>query len=112
MEISSLGTAIRRYRKVAGLTQAELGERTGFDPKTISRFETGSYTPGIEALFLFADVLGVKLKAFFVDLADEDEQRAYLFGVIHKASSSELGKLIAAVDEALSSPPRHAPDRS
>jgi DNA-binding XRE family transcriptional regulator len=45
MQISSLGPAIRRYRKVVGLTQAELGERTGFDPKTISRFETGTYTP-------------------------------------------------------------------
>ncbi|SDS95675.1 helix-turn-helix domain-containing protein [Pseudomonas fuscovaginae UPB0736] len=104
MEISSLGMAIRRYRKVAGLTQAELGERTGFDPKTISRFETGSYTPSVETLFLFADVLGVKLKTFFADMGDEDEQRAYLFGVIHKTPSKDLGKLIAAIDLALSKP--------
>ncbi|WP_248800553.1 helix-turn-helix domain-containing protein [Pseudomonas sp. MWU13-2105] len=104
MKISSLGSAIRRYRKVAGLTQAELGEKTGFDPKTISRFETGSYTPSVEALFLFSDVLGVKLKAFFTDLGDEDEQRAYLFGVIHNAPPKDLGKLIAAVDLALSKP--------
>lgn len=58
----------------------------------------------MEALFLLADVLGVKLKAFFADLGDEDEQRAYLFSVIHKATSKELGKLIAAVDQALSKP--------
>lgn len=64
MQISSLGPAIRRYRKVAGLTQAELGEKTGFDPKTISRFETGTYTPSVDALFLFAEALGVKLKVF------------------------------------------------
>lgn len=64
MQISSLGPAIRRYRKVAGLTQAELGEKTGFDPKTISRFETGTYTPSVEALFLLANVLDVQLKAF------------------------------------------------
>ena len=64
MEISSLGSAIRRCRKVAGLTQAELGEKAGFDPKTISRFETGTYTPSVEALFIFARVLGVKLTAF------------------------------------------------
>ena len=76
MHISSLGPAIRRYRKVAGLTQAELGEKTGFDPKTISRFETGTYTPSVEALFLFAEALGVKLKVFFADLVDEEEQRA------------------------------------
>ena len=104
MELSSLGPAIRRYRKVAGLTQAELGEKTGFDPKTISRFETGTYTPSVEALFNFADVLGVKLNAFFADLEDADEQRAYLFGVIHKTPPKDLGKLIAAVDLALSKP--------
>ncbi|KAA0948157.1 MULTISPECIES: helix-turn-helix transcriptional regulator [unclassified Pseudomonas] len=104
MHISSLGPAIRRYRKVAGLTQAELGEKTGFDPKTISRFETGTYTPSVEALFLFAEALEVKLKVFFADLVDEDEQRAYLFGVIQKATPNDLGKLIAAVDQALSKP--------
>ncbi|GGU57062.1 hypothetical protein GCM10009504_12590 [Pseudomonas laurentiana] len=74
MTISSLGPAIKRYRKVAGLTQADLGEKTGFDPKTISRFETGSYTPSVEALF----------------------------NVVHKATPKDLGKLIAAVDMALS----------
>ncbi|CAM4016204.1 helix-turn-helix transcriptional regulator [Pseudomonas wadenswilerensis] len=104
MTISSLGSAIRRYRKVAGLTQAELGEKTGFDPKTISRFETGTYTPSVEALLTFAEVLGIKLKAFFAEQDDEDEQRAYLFGVIHKAPRQDLGKLIAAVDLALSKP--------
>ena len=104
MQISSLGADIKRYRKVAGLTQAELGERTGFDPKTISRFETGTYTPSVDVLFQLADVLGVKLKAFFADLGDEDEQRAYLFDVIHKATPNDLGKLIAAVDQALSKP--------
>lgn len=104
MEISSLGSAIRRCRKVAGLTQAELGEKAGFDPKTISRFETGTYTPSVEALFIFARVLSVKLTAFFTDLDTEDEQRAYLFGVIHKATPNDLGKLIAAVDQALSKP--------
>ncbi|MFL6533883.1 helix-turn-helix domain-containing protein [Pseudomonas sp. H2_D02] len=104
MRISSLGPAIRRYRKVAGLTQAELGEKTGFDPKTISRFETGAYTPSVEALFLFADALDVPLKAFFADMGDEDEQRAYLFNIIHKATPKDLGKLIVAVDQALSKP--------
>ena len=104
MTISSLGSAIRRYRKVAGLTQAELGEKTGFDPKTISRFETGTYTPSVEALSSFSEALGIKLKAFFAEENDEDEQRAYLFGVIHKTPSQDLGKLIAAVDLALSKP--------
>ncbi|MNN95897.1 hypothetical protein D3C81_2147820 [compost metagenome] len=55
-------------------------------------------------MFLLANVLDVQLKAFFADMGDEEEQRAYLFGVIHKATSKDLGKLIAAVDQALSKP--------
>lgn len=85
MTRTGLGPALRRYRKLAGLTQAQLGERTGFDPKTISRFETGTYTPSVESLVGFADALGVKPKVFFSDPEDEEEQRAYLFGVIHNA---------------------------
>ncbi|QXI40136.1 helix-turn-helix domain-containing protein [Pseudomonas xantholysinigenes] len=104
MTRTGLGPALRRYRKLAGFTQAQLGERTGFDPKTISRFETGTYTPSIEALLSFAEALGVKPKAFFVEPDDEQEQRAYLFGVIHNAPPKDLGKLIAAVDQALAKP--------
>ncbi|AGZ34434.1 MAG: helix-turn-helix domain-containing protein [Pseudomonas sp.] len=101
MKRSALGFALRRYRKLAGLTQAQFGEQTGFDPKTISRFETGTYTPSIDALLTFANVLGIKPKVFFCEPDDEDEQRAYLFDVIHKAPPKALGKLIAAVDQAL-----------
>ncbi len=54
MTRSALGIALRRYRKLAGLTQAQLAERTGFDPKTISRFETSTYTPSIDAIMAFA----------------------------------------------------------
>ncbi|WP_331831843.1 helix-turn-helix transcriptional regulator [Pseudomonas sp. LH21] len=104
MTRTDLGPALRRYRKLAGLTQAQLGERTGFDPKTISRFETGTYSPSIESLVSFAEALGVKPKVFFSDPDDEDEQRAYLFGVIHNAPPKDLGKLIAAVDQVLSKP--------
>ncbi len=104
MTRSALGIALRRYRKLAGLTQAQLAERTGFDPKTISRFETSTYTPSIDAIMAFAQVLGVKTKDFFAEPDDEEEQRAYLFGVIHNAPPKDLGKLIAAVDQALAKP--------
>ncbi|MFJ3073462.1 MULTISPECIES: helix-turn-helix domain-containing protein [Pseudomonas] len=104
MTRSGLGFALRRYRKLAGLTQAQFAERTGFDPKTISRFETGTYSPSIDALLMFAGVLGIKPKEFFAEPDDEQEQRAYLFGVIHNAPPKDLGKLIAAVDQVLAKP--------
>ncbi|MDH0302133.1 MULTISPECIES: helix-turn-helix transcriptional regulator [unclassified Pseudomonas] len=104
MTRTGLGPALRRYRKLAGLTQAQLGEQTGFDPKTISRFETGAYTPSVETLVSFARTLGVKPKVFFAEPDDEEEQRAYLFGVIHNAPPKDLGKLIAAVDQVLAKP--------
>ncbi len=50
---------------------------------------------------MFANALQGEAESLFADPGDEDEQRAYLFDVIHKAPK-DLGKLIAAVDRALS----------
>lgn len=62
----ALGARIKALRLANGLTQSELAERCGYEPLTVSRFERGTYAPGIEALEVIADVLGVSLQDFFV----------------------------------------------
>lgn len=71
-----LAKAIKKFRVAKGITQAELANRSGFDPKTISRFETGEYVPTVEAVYKFAEILGVPVKEFFADFEEEVEQRA------------------------------------
>ncbi|WP_439865526.1 helix-turn-helix transcriptional regulator [Pseudomonas antarctica] len=99
-----LAKAIKRYRIGKGITQAELGHLSGFDPKTISRYETGEYVPTIDAVYKFAEILGVPVKEFFADLEGEIEQRAYLFEVIHNADADELKRLVDLVGKARRAP--------
>lgn len=95
-----LAKAIKKFRVAKGITQAELAHLSGFDPKTISRFETGEYVPTVEAVYKFAEILGVPVKEFFADSETEVEQRAFLFEVIHNADADELRRLVALVGKA------------
>ncbi len=55
----SMGNFLAEQRRRLGLTQEELGERIGVSGKTVSRWETGVYLPGVEALELLSLELGV-----------------------------------------------------
>lgn len=102
MTSTDIGGALRHHRKEAGLTQAQFGELTGFDPKTISRIETGDRTPSLEALDIFARVLKVQVRDFFTEVKieqTEDELRAYLLTVICKADKTKLRRLKIAIEK-------------
>lgn len=53
-------------RKLTGLTQKELAERTGIAQGDISKLENGSANPSLRTLQRLADGLGMKLKLEFV----------------------------------------------
>ncbi len=57
----TLGTLLRRARRAAGLTQAELAERAGISPRSMSDIERGvSHTPHKDTVILLADALGLE----------------------------------------------------
>jgi transcriptional regulator with XRE-family HTH domain len=56
---AQLGAAIAEARTKAGLTQAELAQRTGLDEATVSALEQGQYKPASEELSRLAQALGV-----------------------------------------------------
>lgn len=47
------------YRKLAGLTQAEIAQRLGVTMNTISNYEKGHTTPTMEVVVKLAHILGV-----------------------------------------------------
>lgn len=47
---SGFASLLRESREYAGMTQAELAEKTGLQPTAISHFETGSRRPCINNL--------------------------------------------------------------
>lgn len=56
---------LKKHRKEAGLTQAQLGAMTGYSEKAVSKWECGISTPPANALFLLAEVFGVGIEEFF-----------------------------------------------
>ncbi len=53
---------LRAAREAAGLTLAQVGEKTGLAAETLSRLETGALTnPTFKTLALYARVLGRRL---------------------------------------------------
>jgi transcriptional regulator with XRE-family HTH domain len=53
------GLRMRQFRRNAGLTQAQLAEKTGIHVNTIARLERGKHTPSHPTLRKLAEVLGV-----------------------------------------------------
>ena len=59
MDTSSIGRTIRHYRLRAGLTQVELGYRSGIPGNTVARIERGLHLPRVGTLLSLAAGLGI-----------------------------------------------------
>lgn len=64
----TLGKRIKSLRLAKEWTQADLAEALGCEPMTISRYERGSYAPGIQALEEMALALDCSMEAFFASV--------------------------------------------
>jgi HTH-type transcriptional regulator / antitoxin HipB len=58
---SSLGEAIRHYRREAGLTQAQLAEMAGLQRSYLSELENGKETEQVKRLLRVLRQLGVRI---------------------------------------------------
>lgn len=63
--MQNLAKNLRFYRRSAGLTQQELGERIAYSGKAISKWEAGHVFPPTEALLRLSEVLQVDLDTLF-----------------------------------------------
>ena len=60
----TLGQAMRRARKEAGLTIQELAEKSGYSQSTISAIETDKNAPKVTTVTDLADVLGLSVDEY------------------------------------------------
>lgn len=65
------GERIRKYRKIAGITQKELGDRCGMKSSMIQSYESNRRNPKIENIRKIADALSISESL----LAKEKEER-------------------------------------
>ena len=61
MDQIKVGRFISELRRERGLTQEQLGELVGVTNKTVSRWETGTYMPPIEALEALSKEFGITI---------------------------------------------------
>ena len=59
---ANIGKNIKHYRKISGLTQEELAEKTDLSNTYIAMLECGKRAPSLGALDKFAKALGVPLE--------------------------------------------------
>lgn len=60
-----LGKRIRTLRKLKGLTQEELGEKSGISYKFIGEMERGEVNPSLNSLIQIAKALGIYVNDLF-----------------------------------------------
>jgi transcriptional regulator with XRE-family HTH domain len=66
---------IREARLRAGLTQAELAERTGRERSVIARWEQGAVAPSVDTLLTLIEACGFDLPLELVPAKPVDDQR-------------------------------------
>ena len=62
-----VGRKVRESRVLAGLTIAQVAERTGFSSSYISQLERGLCAPSLSALSRISKAVGLNLSTFFSD---------------------------------------------
>lgn len=67
-ESKLFGERFRELRRLKGLTQEDVANRTGLAVSTISRLERGAFTIGVNKLPLLADALGVPVRNLYKEL--------------------------------------------
>jgi putative transcriptional regulator len=69
------GEALRERRLAAGLSQEELAERCGIDRKSISRMETGTFSPRLDSVWSVAEALDLSMATLFSGVAEDKPRR-------------------------------------
>ncbi len=69
------GDVVRERRVELGLSQEDLAERCGFDRKSISRVETGAFSPSLDRVWRLADGLDLPLSDLFSGFQDAPPRR-------------------------------------
>ena len=74
-----IGEAIRKQRKIQGLTLNELGEKMGISGSLVGQYERGVVNPKYETIIRFADALGVEPRELlgnaFMDIVGPEVER-------------------------------------
>lgn len=87
-----IGRNIKKYRKAAGHTQQDLGDKIGYSDKAISAFETGVNTPDTETLAKIAAIYGITIEDLLADTGEADFTISNL-----SITEDKIGEMVDAI---------------
>jgi len=90
-----LGARIKEMRRSCGLSQEQLAEKIGVEPRHMSRIEVGKNYPTIDRLEKIAEALNVPLKDFFDFMhLDSPDTRALKIEELVKGMNEDYQRII------------------
>ncbi len=93
------GLRIKELRTKKGITQYQLAEQVGIDPKHMSHIETGRSFPKADLIERFANVLNVEYTEFFK--TQHLQNRTYTLNkindILENASDKDLNKILKLI---------------
>ena len=105
----ALAGKLQRFRKQAGLTTVEVGEKVGKSAKTVSGWEHGRGQPDADTLFLLCELYGIKsIAEFYTDHAMLDSsvlsnEEIKLLQAFRQLSEEGQSKMVDYADDLVQS---------
>ena len=97
MNYVALGKNIQKYRKFAGLRQADLAEKVGYSDSYIGQIENNRSTPSLEAVVLIANALNVSVEQLLI--ADSSfPEKVYLKDISDRIEKYTLEEKLIVCD--------------
>lgn len=94
----NIGEQIRKYRKEAGLSQRELGEKLGVTQQHIAQYENGKRIPKLETINNIAGALGIGVRRLYPEFSYEEWKKTD----VYKQSKSRYDTAIRGIAAVLS----------
>jgi len=87
-----IGARIKDIRIKTGLTQEQLSEKVGINPKYLSSIERGLENPTLNTLIKLSESLDVNLDDLFTQIEIEDpaERKSLIISLLDQADDDQL----------------------
>ena len=103
MELKKLiGARIKDIRTKKEITQEQLSEKMGINPKYLSSIERGKENPTLNTIINLSESLEINIDEIFTSLPSEEpkHRKAYLRSLLKEANDEQLklaAKIISAI---------------
>ena len=93
-----VGVRITYFREKKGITVNKLATNAGLSQSHLRDIELGNKIPSVETLYYICEALGITLKDFFDDAAEETLSSDPVVRRIYRMNDSQREKLLAFLD--------------